>query len=476
MRKDRAVLFHITCCLGLCVLIWWSACEVLDGRPLDKSSDANHYMKMGYNFIKHQTYSPDNSPNPVPSTYREPGYPTYVGLAIGLDSELRSMGMDELLGGGRGLVGLRKAQIPLLLLAGFLTMYAVYSLTGSMGLGYVGFLLVGLSMSLMTSIYTLKLEHFLAPLLLIVSIFFYKLVQKQSWKYFVLCGLSLGVLVLTRAVFMYLNIFMVLFLAYLGFSKLIARRKLILGTLLFLACYFVIVGSWQIRNYIHFKSMRLAGRGGVVLSVRSQYNMMTAKEYFGSFLYWTPDSYIKGNLIKALYGKGAWQEGGALGRLNRSNYSDGYYRTGRAVRDRLIREYGAKGETSEVDKGVRKAAFGKILSHPFRHIFTTLPIGWRGLFAEKGYALRAPFVAAVMSSVLINLAYFGSLFFVAIRSIRLKQWDILSLLLPGLYLYGINSFMTHNIPRYSIPVIPLLSVMLLYTFWLLLEKRRGSSS
>jgi len=42
---------------------------------------------------------------------------------------------------------------------------------------------------------------------------------------------------------------------------------------------------------------------------------------------------------------------------------------------------------------------------------------------------------------------------------------------PALYLYGVNSFCMHSIPRYNQPIIPILVVALLFVVHLLVNKR-----
>lgn len=469
--NKRPVWLHIIFCVLSGILIIWSLNQAVDGRELDKTSDANWYVKAAYNLQKYHTYSPYNQVNPEPSGYREPAFSTYLALAISMNPNLQAMGIDRLLEAGQGLKMLRQAQIPILVITAFLAMFFVTLLTKKIFLGYIALFLTGLSSSLLTSAYSLKHEHFIALFALLVALLLYKTVGKQTKKYFALLGAALGLLVLSRAVFMYLIIFVWVFLLLLSKAKVLEAKKAIFGLLIMTGVYVGLVGGWMLRNYVHFNKFYICGRGGVVLSVRAQYDTMNKDEYFGSFLYWTTDNYVRYKLMKDFYGQDALGKTGILSRLNRSN-PDGHYRVGRAVRNELIRNAGVKGETAEIDKKLRKIAMKKILSHPFKHILVTLPIGWRGIFAERAYMLMAPFSLSVASPVVINFAYFGSLLFLVISSLRKRRHELFAITLPAIYLYGMNSFFTHNIPRYTQPNIPIFVVILLTAVHLFITQRQ----
>ena len=95
-------------------------------------------------------------------------------------------------------------------------------------------------------------------------------------------------------------------------------------------------------------------------------------------------------------------------------------------------------------------------------------------FVEDRYSLSVPFNMVLVSSVGISLAYFGSLFFLAGLGIKRRKWDLFAVSLPALYLYGVNSFFTHSIPRYNQPLIPVLIVALLTVVNLLINRKNCS--
>jgi len=475
--RDRkaAPLCHIAVCSIFLVLVVWSASQVLIDHRVKKGSDAVGFIVMGHNIQRHKTCSMKKVDNPAPTVYREPGYSTYLAMIMALSRQLREADVDTVLSGGTEVQILRRGQLPVLILTAFMAMYVVFSVTRNVVFSYIALFLTGFSSSLLTSMQSLKSEFFSALLLLVVSIFMYQAVTVKSKKYFALLGVSLGALVLTKAVFMYFIVFVFIFFIFLWKLGLFEKRRLITGLLMFISMYCALVGSWMFRNYIHFKHFYITGRAGLILSVRSQYDMMNAQEYFGSFLYWTPDQYVARKLLTVFWGRDALGPRGALWRLNRSN-SSGYYKRGRAVRDAILEKSEHRRETAAVDRQTKKEAIGKILRHPFRHILVTLPLGWRGLFVESGYVLRAPFTVAVVSSIAISLAYFGSFFFLAFSSIKRRRWELFAIILPGLYLYGMHSFFTHSLARYNDPLIPVLVVSLLLVVNMLINRKRFGSA
>jgi hypothetical protein len=460
-RRVKALRHGILCTL-LGALIVWSGSEFMDGGPVESGSDANYYIAAAYNVFKHRVYSASTDADPRPSGFREPVFSAYLGVVISMSPRLRAMDLKTLQAGGPGLEALRRGLLPVLLLTAFLAMFLVYTTTKRISLGYVALVLVGFSHALLISIYSLKFESFIALPALLTSFLLYKAVEKKTTRYFAALGAALGLLVLTRAVFMYLIVMIWLSVAFLVLKKVLDRRQALAGLAVMTLAYVPIVGGWMLRNYLHSQSFYLAGRAGVVLSVRAQYDMMTPTEYAGAFLYWTPDLYIRSRVINSLFGKEALLPGGSLERLNRNN-PQGFYKLGKDARSDLLRSQDVEEETAEIDRQLRRAATSVMSAHPFRHLLVTLPIAWQGLFPEIGWTVNAPIQVRVASPVIISLVYFGALFSLAFSAFRMAAWKLFAFTVPALYLYAVNSVFTHGLPRYSEPAIPILVVGLLVT-------------
>ena len=484
MRKHIVLLLHIFLCILFVLLVIWNASKFFDGRPLQPGNDASYHIRTGYNLYKHQTHSLDKEAPFKPTAYREPAPSAFVALIIASNSKLRNIDIDAILAGGDGLEILRYAQLPICIISAFLAMYLVYLLTKNMIYGYIALFLVGFSNSLLFSAWSINTEHLAALFAVCTSISLYKAVKVKSKKYFAFLGISLGLLVLTKGVFIYCIYFLLIFLPLLAKAGVFEKKKILIRMVVLAAAYFALAGSWMVRNYVHFNRFYVTGRGGVIVLVRAEYNTMNSTEYFGSFLWWTPSNYIHQKLIPRFYGENALFKGGALWRLRRNNYETGHLRRATNKRKELMSKSGT-GETIAIDKELKSLAKGKVLAHSFRHILTTIPMAWRGIFVENTYArnleiicdrnfgLAHPFSTAIVNPVAIGLAYFGSLFFLALSGVRKKKWELLAITLPSLYLYGINSFVTHNIPRYNQPIIPVLAVALLFAASLAINKIAG---
>jgi 4-amino-4-deoxy-L-arabinose transferase-like glycosyltransferase len=350
-------------------------------------------------------------------------------------------------------------------------MYIVFMLTRNIFYGYVALFLTGFSTSLLYAANNLCAEHLAALLMLCVSLFLYKAVKEKDTKYFVLLGAALGLLVLTRGVFQYFIIIILIFLVFLAIVGLFKKRKLLICTIIFSITYFGLIGSWMARNYMHFGRFFITERGGIVLLLRSECNMMNRKEYLGAFLYWAPDKYLSESLLKSFFGEDAIKPGGALERLNRLNDSSFYLRT-KAIWAKVEKEFANQKKSEMVDKRLKSMAKTNILQHPVRHILATLPIGWRGLFAEHGYRLKIPGSGIVInSSVPTNIVYFAAFFFLTFLSIKNRWWELFALILPALYLYGIQTALTHNLARYNKPIIPILVIAMLFVVHYITSKR-----
>ena len=127
---------------------------------------------------------------------------------------------------------------------------------------------------------------------------------------------------------------------------------------------------------------------------------------------------------------------------------------------------------AKTDEAFQHRGLKLILKHPFKHLALTLPIAWRGIFVEYGYIANAPFSILIRSIFLVSIAYFTSLFFWFVYCFRKQKWELFSITLVCMYLYGMNSFFTHGLPRYNQPLIPVLAVLLSVSLWAFLNRKK----
>ncbi len=434
----------------------WSGRQIASDQPIGNYSDGCAYIRMAYHIYHNGTFSFDkqDSDLPRPSAYREPGYSALLACFFE-DNMMKATELEDPSQNRYMLYKLRQGQMILLPLAGLVGLFVVYKLTGSFWLGYIAMLLLGFSMELINNINSMYAEQLCVPIVLLMSYMLYLSLRDKKLIYFAIAGLLMGILVLVKAIFMYLLVF-ILPLTFIALKGL-KREKIIIAMAVLTACYFIPVGSWMVRNKVQLGKFFITGRAGNVMALRVEYNKMNFTEWCGSFLYWTPDSYAI-RLMHQIYGNDCLVENkGKLANLNRSNKS-GYYSVGKT--------YGSS--DPEKDSKNQKSYAMEFLKHPIKHILVTLPTGWRSIMFADGALMVAPFTFMVRSSVLFSLAYFIALIIVVYRAIRARAWEMLVFTLPACYLIMMNSLFTHGLTRYTLPNIGIQIVCLL----LIINQRR----
>lgn len=431
--------------------------------------DAGQYVTMAYNLSKygelslHGYQGEDEVSNPSPTAYREPGFPAYLAFFKGVTPRLRAANLKTLLSAGP-IRWLKYSQVIVILLTALLTAHVVSALTQEPFLSYAALSLVGFSSSMLTIADKLYSENFVALLVVSLAYILYKVFETKASEFFLLLGLILGFLVLSRAIFMYFVIFAIALLIYALLKKHFSYQTFFVGITVFLLSYSLIVGPYMLRNFHHFGEATLSGRGGVVLLIRANINRMNFTEFVGSFIVWTPDEEVK-RLGARLFGENYRKEGGKLERLSRIRGSQSFYRKARDQRSELVKASNLPRENNQVNNQLKEAALEQIAAHPLKHLVVTLPIAWRGLFVEEGFSLKIPLLPlSVNSPTIISLLYFASLAYTAFLSVKEKSWQMFALILPALFLYGIHSLLTHNIPRFNAPLIPIFIITLLVQF------------
>jgi len=117
----------------------------------------------------------------------------------------------------------------------------------------------------------------------------------------------------------------------------------------------------------------------------------------------------------------------------------------------------------------------RILAHPFRHIAVTLPILWRGIFIEMGCLSKLVWKNTILFNLasvfflILSFPYIFSLVFHTVVASKKRDWAFLIIISPAWYLFFLNAAITHNIPRYNQPLIPLFAVLFLLMIHQLIE-------
>jgi len=243
-----------------------------------------------------------------------------------------------------------------------------------------------------------------------------------------LAGVLLGLLALTRPTFAYVFWLMLV----VGIIVALLRRQgsaMRAGLIVFTAAYAAVVLPWIARNQIEFGRSVFSdpAYAGRTLSQRAAYNRMTAAEWGVAFLYWFPD--VGDQLAKRLFPRSTYE------RLDWSKKS--LYQIG--VRDIASeRPEAAAGKEEHLSYVLRT----KVLANPVKHFLVSLPLGWRAMFIDKYWGILG-WICCV---------------WLLWRTARRREWSYWILCLPPFFLLAFHAAVSVSIPRYSIPLIPVLSL------------------
>jgi len=394
-----------------------------------------------------------------PSMYREPVPVVTTALAIGIaDAVLGTAGPEAYLAGERARV-LKLQSIVWLALLCAAAFWATYLLTSSRALGALAVLLMNVDVIPLVEVGlrpmlvdTIMSEVAAAALMLTAGACLVAAMRSGRTAHFAWAGLSFGLLALTKASFLYVFIglaALLLAIALIGPRKLELTRRLAPIAAL-AAAFAAVVVPWMARNYVQLDKFQLAERGGVVLYLRALKNGMTADEYKGALYFWAPKPLQSaiGNMLG--FSSADLQRGGRLQRLNRGPEADFYrddiaaWRSARpeeavtfirkALAEQLrLERLAATGELAQpADAELQQRAIGMITADPVRHLATTPLFLWRGAF----------FPLPVLLAALIYAMW-------------RRDYALGIFVLPGLGTVMFFGLLTHFLPRYSAPILPM---------------------
>jgi len=323
---------------------------------------------------------------------------------------------------------------------------------------------------------TLYSELQAAALLMLASWALVYAVESAKSKFFAISGLFIGLLSLTKAPFFYIVIGLFLLLVLVA---LIGRRKNFARNIVITFFAFLItVSPWMIRNYVHFGKFEITQRGGLILMIRANYDLMTPEEIKGSIFYWAPgwirQEYLR-KLLSWSFPSKDFELGGRLQRLNRGiseinkeaersgkpEDAISYYHKARAERIMLRKHYlelGAENPEHLADIALQQKAMQIITTNPLRHLFMTIPFTWRGI-----WDLSFNHISREWSDSINLLLFVVLVFAMPLMAWRTRNPKWLALIILPIAMLAFYAFFTHNIVRYSRPAYPseIVSIFLL---------------
>jgi len=456
------------------LLIIGSLCWLLDGflteSPVKK--DARQNLQAAYNLSEWGVFSiePAVSGKPAADNYREPVTPFAASLLIRVYKKFDPALSFEDISTGKLCRAVKRINIfwAFFLLLGSSVLVVFF--TRSPMLATFPVCLIWLAF-LRNPAYldTVGTEIPTAAVMVWTSVSLIMSLRSGRIVHFLGAALLFGMLCLTKAVFLYLTVPVVLIIfVCIVTDSYFSKVRAITATMVFMVGVTIAVGPWLSRNYNHFGSYTLTLRGGSVLYGRTCLNSMTMDEVIAGVYLWGPGAYKK--LVKNTMfemGSDDFEEGGRAARLNRSANSNfakkdsaaekagkpgeaiSFLRKIRAERVKVRRQFESAGHANPqqaTDEFLKGKARQWLIENPVRHSLMSCLFAWRGAWCFYGGGFFTA-LNALCTAVFIALAAYG--FFAGNRYVTPF------VLLPFLMLC-FNALFTHNLSRYSSPAIPFL--------------------
>jgi hypothetical protein len=210
----------------------------------------------------------------------------------------------------------------------------------------------------------------------------------------------------------------------------------------FLLAAVLVLSPWLVRNVI---SLGKAGfteeYGAVTLVERFAFNDMTPREFVLAFPYCVP--VVGAPVVRALFGDSA---------VDRFEWDtpNSFFAAGRARRDELVAVHG------RIDPIIASLVGEEMARHGWRHVLTTIPLLWCGLW-----------VSGLFSVVLLPV------FAVAVPLAARHYPLMLFYAAPGLVLALVYAVLANHYPRYNLGLIGPIAVATAWLAWDLFSRRCG---
>jgi hypothetical protein len=451
---------------GIAVIVF-ELSGTLTTRPVD--ADAFQNAKLALALAKTGTFA--QVTDGLPTMHREPLPPAAMAVQMLVDPRFSQVSMPDQLNREPAILALKQHNlawaivilcgIPLLIRA-FIENRLVW-------------FICSVAAIVLTSVFYLRRPEILdtfytelqaSALLVWIAVAACTAVNTRKILYFLVVGVLLGALALTKAVFFYVMwpyLFLLIVLLLTGRPRYTLRHGVVCIAAALIGAM-LIVGPWLLRNQLNFGTLKVASRGGVVLWIRALSNQMNDEEWRGAFYVYGPPELATSMLALLGYSSAHDALEGPLRRINqRSKSSFGksdrraqrsgqpdravtFYRAARAERIKLMVEYSREGYSNPMiaaDQELERRALTRIAAEPLRHLRATPVFFWRIMWPVSAVisflGMLAIWTLTVVSLIRKQPAMFGS-FGLAV----------------GMIAFYVA--VSHAIPRYAAPAVPLMIV------------------
>jgi hypothetical protein len=467
--------------LGACLLGTAVTGRFITDAPV--GGDAAQNLSMALNLATHGIYSMDSRPPLRPTNYREPVPIISAACSVALGQVL--IGRSDVAGEqlSRDLLAAKLSNLMWIFVGLLATWSLAWAVTNQHSAGLTAAYCAWLVFySSPANINSLLSETPAAALMAAVSAVLVLTIVSRKLLWAVMLGGLVGLLCLTKASFLYVAVLGWVVAVTLSIAGLVLGRQHSRAYFRRAAGITVIAGAttlmvcmpWMARNKFHFDRWSIAQRGGVVLMIRATKNQMTHNEWIASWWLWGPPLYrslVENTRLGAQ--SSDFDVGGPYERVSRAESSKAvsYYHAGRKERAIALAKAQAEGSANPMevaDQEVQRKAVSMILADPIAHLKCTFPFVWRGvwcvslnspLLPDLGTSIRSH--APAMASGLLWL----SLVWTASVAVITRSRKLIGLALPSILWLGFHALVTHNIPRYSDPTIPVMCSTFVVVAW-----------
>jgi len=408
--------------------------------------DQRQYLAIAYHLVHHRGFSMAKDVRAeaaFPTNYREPLYPALLAALMLADGRLRHDALRCLAAHSTECEDVYRSPVSLNfalhVLAAFCTWLAARRLLAQKLWALLTFAFVACNPPLLEYAAGAWSEPLAVSLVALLGYSLLRAVETRAARWFLMVGVALGLLALTKAIFFYL--------VPLVCAGLLVREwrrwRRVRAALLTAVAAGALLAPWMARNLWRFGSPGLASlhRPSALLSIRAEMNRMSALEYAAAFAYWTDGAarplrqpllnLFPESALRRLHEKidGAW------------NLESFYRRGWDSMKSRRAEKVAAGLSWQSAQAKVFHESLHDMLKQPLRYTLITLPVLYRGINGDFFWVITAP-----------------SLVFMLAFALRRWRWEIAALLLPGVFSLAFYACLTYFDPRFIATSIPALAI------------------
>jgi hypothetical protein len=434
-RSKRLRLWVLAVLVGVSAI----ACS-LKGGGLHLISDVQQYLDTAYHIAHDHTYTDSPASAPAPAQLgREPGYPLFLAVLMTLDPQLGSFTPEcispQISCDPRIYRSASWANVCFILGSGAILYFVALRVCGGgwPALISAAYLLLNFqSNNGWQDPMSDRLAVLLVCIVMLAACWAWQSGRMSAWS---ALGLALAGLTLVKASFFYFNLLLFGCVLAAALVSRPARGRILAALAIASVAYAVPVGGWIARNWEVSGQLHLTDlRGGMSLSARNAFDNMTAEQYLAAFAVWTRGfggDFAKRHFPPEIVGPFGETARGGFQERGQNEYSE---RVQRAMTERGLNVLEA---SAYVDRQLEL----EIIRHPLRHLATTLPLFYRGIWADEFIVLGLPLFVWMLA-----------------RSLRRRDALAIGLLSIGAFNLLFYAALSSNAPRYQMTAIPALAL------------------